>query len=199
MDAKEKMNFDEPECVKAIKQGDPSAFEQLFIKYYSKLSRFTYRYVQSETVAESLTQEVFVRVWEQRDQLDPTRNIRSFLYQSVRNEALDYLEHKDIVHQKLSLLRITHKMVTLPDISAYNHDTTSFNKQKFWSFVQDQIESLPSKTRHIYKLSRKDGLTYNEIAEVLDVSPKTVEYHITKALEALRQEFKNAPFSMIKY
>lgn len=176
-------DFDESECVELINRGDESAFERLFANYYAKLCRFVYRYVKSEAIAESLVQEVFVRVWEQREQLDPTRNIRSFLYQSVRNEALDYIEHKNIVKEKLSLLKITQETVTLPG-------EESFDKQKFWSFVQNQIENLPSKTRIIYKLSRKDGLTYDEIAEVLDISSKTVEYHISKALDLLRQQVK---------
>ncbi len=107
MGSEEKMDVDDSKWVEAINHGDPSAFEQLFVKYYSRLSRFAYRYVQSETVAESLTQEVFVKVWKQRDQLDPGGNIRSFLYQSVRNEALDYVEHKKIVREKLSHLKIT--------------------------------------------------------------------------------------------
>ncbi|SHE63435.1 RNA polymerase sigma-70 factor, ECF subfamily [Fodinibius roseus] len=185
MGSEEKMDGDDSKWVEALNHGDSSAFEQLFAKYYSRLSRFAYRYVQSETVAESLTQEVFVNVWKQRDQLDPGRNIRSFLYQSVRNEALDYIEHKKIVRDKLSRLKVTRDTVTHPENS-------SLDKQKFWSLVQEQIENLPPKTRRIYKLSRKDGLTYNEIADVLDISPKTVEYHITKALEMLRQELENS-------
>lgn len=178
MDLKTDSDFDESECIRSLRKGDRNAFKKLFEKYYQRLCRFAYRYVKSEEISESLVQEVFVRVWEKKERLDPQKNIRSFLYKSARNEALDYIQHKDIVKEKLSLLKVD-KEPTSPS-------GETLNKEKFWAIVQQQIEQLPAKTQLIYKLSRRDGLTYEEIADLIEVSPKTVEYHITKALDALR-------------
>ncbi|MDZ7690641.1 MAG: RNA polymerase sigma-70 factor [Balneolaceae bacterium] len=189
MDLKSESDFDESECVRSLNEADRTAFKKLFTKYYEQLCRFVYRYVKSESISESLVQEVFVRVWEQKEQLDAQKNIRSYLYKSARNEALDYIQHKDIVKEKLSLLKGDQKPARTTD--------DVLDKEKFWTFVQHQIEQLPPKTQLVYKLSRKDGLTYIEIAELLEVSPKTVRipHHESTRSTAQRAEYK-APFPL---
>lgn len=172
------------ECVFLIRKGDHTAFKELFLCYYEKLCMFAIRYTRSSSVAEGLVQEVFVKIWENRQKLDDGRNIKSFLYMAVKNEALDYLKHQKMVEQKLSLFHIVNK-----DQNSSNDEV--LDEDVFMIHVQNHIEKLPYKTRQIYKLNRQDGLTYNEIAMVIGISQKTVEYHITKAIEILRDSLKN--------
>lgn len=165
--------------IKKIKTGDKEAFKKLFLEYYDPLSNFAWRYIKSVHIAEELVQEAFLSIWESREMLDSSKNIKSYLYQIVRNKALNHLKHKDVVE------KYNTQIDWLNSVSiSQMHD---FDEQpEFIEAAQEAIESLPDGARRIYKLHRKDGLTYKEIAEVLDISIRTVESQMSRALEKLR-------------
>jgi RNA polymerase sigma-70 factor (ECF subfamily) len=89
-------NIHKQEFIEKIQQGDEQAFEQLFKEHYLNLSRFAWRYVKSQAVAEELAQDVFADIWEGRAEWQPTGPIQSYLYQVVKNRAIDYLRHQQI-------------------------------------------------------------------------------------------------------
>lgn len=167
-----------------VREGDKSAFNKLFVKFYSPLCKFAWRYVRSSHISEELVQDAFLEVWELRASLDSDKSIKSYLYQIVRNRALNHLKHKSIAreHNKdIAWINST------PITQLHNFKEQS----EFVRAAQKAIDELPDGARQIYKLSRKDGLTYREIAEVLDLSPKTVESQMSRALKILRRELSD--------
>lgn len=165
--------------VKEIRQDNKKAFENLFVHFYDSLCKFAWRYTRSQHISEELVQDVFLKVWKSRATLDPERDIKSYLYQSVRNKALNLLKHKNLAEEYNSKIEWLN-----PSPSIQEHDYEE--ESEFVQAAQKAIEALPEGARQVYKLSRKDGLTYREIAYVLDISPKTVESQMSRALQLLR-------------
>lgn len=173
------MGAEDQQLTNAIRSGDERAFEQVFRKYRKRLIRFAYSYVQTISVAEDLTQDAFLKVWELREALDPQSSIRAYLYQSVRNSALDYKKHQAVEEKNYMSLRLTHELQSRVEVD----DTDA---GEFIEAVQAAIEKLPKRGKEVYKLSRTDGLTYKEIAKVMEISVKTVESQMSRSLKLLR-------------
>ncbi|MEX0720992.1 MAG: RNA polymerase sigma-70 factor [Balneolaceae bacterium] len=172
----------EQDWIKRIRNGDVKAFEAMFLSYYDPLCRFANQYLKSLDKSESLVQDVFVRIWEIKADWLPAGSIRSYLYKSVKNKALDYIKHQKVEQRYAD------------EVAGYCLDYSKspeeiLEERDFIMAVQKAIERLPQKSRRVYKLHRQEGLKYREIAERLGVSPKTVESRMSKALELLRQQF----------
>lgn len=174
------MNNGVKSWIKKVKEGDQKAFKKLFLRFYDPLCQFSWQFTRSRHISEELVQEVFLAVWKSKETLDPQKDIKSFLYQSVRNKALNHIKHERLAEEynsKIDWLSPT------PVTQRHNHGEES----KFVQAAQEAIESLPDRARQIYMLSRKDGLTYKEISTVLDISVKTVESQMSRALKILRE------------
>src|SRR5690625_725730 len=96
---KYKYQLNEEECVDAVRRGEESAFKKLFLTYYDLLCNFSWRYTRSKAVSEDLVQDVFVDVWNMRESLDPQKSISIYLYQAVKNKAIDHLDHQKVVRK----------------------------------------------------------------------------------------------------
>lgn len=163
-----------------INKGNKAAFEKMFLAYFEPLSKFAWRFVKSSHVAQELVQDVFLNIWENRTSLDARKNIKSYLYYAVRNEALNYIRDQETAkkyNEQIGWLK------SVPVTQMHDFDEES----EFVQQAKQAIKDLPEGARLIYKLNRKDGLTYREIAEVLEISPKTVESQMGRALKILRQ------------
>ena len=165
--------------VEGIQQGDAAAFEALFRAYYDELYGFAWRYISVSEVAEDLVQGVFVRIWQRRRSWDP-RAVKSYLYGAVRNEALRYLKHEVVV-------RRWEEEAHVEEPSPVRTPEQEFGHKELAEAVEGVIEQLPERRRLIFVLHRQHGLSYREIAELLDISPSTVETQISRALDALRR------------
>lgn len=172
--------YREKELVELICQGNEKAFEEIFKNYYQSLCNFAWIYVRSRAISEELVMDVFLRVWEKKETLDPDKRIRYFLFQSVKNRAIDHLDRKKIADQYLREL----SEINMRDQFPRNESLS--DEKEIIEEVRKIIEDFPEKTKHIYKLNRMDGLTYREIADVLEISSKSVEYHMSRALDILR-------------
>ncbi len=166
---------------KKIQKGDRGAYRELFLLLYAPLSKFAWRYVRSNHIAEELVQDVFLEIWEGRERLDPQQNVKSYLYQSVKNKALNHIKHQETAEEHNNTIQWLNER-----IATQNHHLDE--ESRFVQAAKKAIEDLPEGARNIYKLSRKDGLTYKEIADVLEISPKTVESQMSRALKILRRE-----------
>jgi len=172
--------LNEEECVDAIRRGDESAFKKLFITYYDLLCNFSWRYTRSQAVSEDLVQDVFAEVWNRKENLDPEKAISIYLYQAVKNRAIDYLDHQKVV-------RDYHKNENQLDQNVVFIRSTISEEWEFIKAARHAIDELPFRAQQVYTLHREDGLTYKEIAEVMDISVKTVESQMTRALNILRE------------
>lgn len=167
--------------VERIIDGDKDAFKMLYLKFYGPLCRFAWQLLRSSHLSEELVQDAFLNLWEDRSILNKDKNVKSFLYKNVKNKALNHLKRQGIIDQ------FNQESIWLNDqFCTQVHD---FNeKDKFIDAVKKAIENLPEGVRKIYKLYRKDGLTYQEISEFLEITPKTVESQLAIALKQLRKD-----------
>jgi len=176
---KYKYQLNEEECVDAVRRGEESAFKKLFLTYYDLLCNFSWRYTRSKAVSEDLVQDVFVDVWNMRESLDPQKSISIYLYQAVKNKAIDHLDHQKVVRKHQLDEDQTDKNIV--------YIKKTMNEE--WEFIRaarHAIDELPFRAQQVYTLHREDGLTYQEIAEVMDISVKTVESQMSRALDILR-------------
>lgn len=173
---------DDIQWVENIKKGDEKAFEILFKRYYSPLTRFAWRYVNSKAIAEELIQELFTILWEKKGEWDieGENSIRSYLYKSAKNLALNHLKHQGIRDIYES------DWMDQKEIPKIEYRDT-YREEQIRIAIETAIEELPKRSKMTYKLHRHDGLTYEEIANVMDVSVKTVESQMTRTLKILRE------------
>ena len=165
--------------VESIRAGDPAAFEALFHAYHAPLCAFAYRYLGARDLAEEIVQEIFLFVWERREVLEVRTSVKSYLFTAVRNAALSYLRHEHVVRRREA------EIVELFDGPNAGADEEAAAAETL-AAVQRAVGRLPERCRLVFTLQREQGLTYAEVAEVLGISPKTVETQMGRALRSLR-------------
>ena len=169
----------ESECVERIRAGNAAAFEQLFFRYGKAMVFFARRIVKDPDVADNVVQDVFLKIWMHRSTLDPSRNIKTYLYTATRNQAINWLRRREVER------RHAHEIRSGEGSSATPED--EWNRKEMRAAIQDAVKQLPERCRLIFSMNRFDRLTYAEIAEVLDISVKTVETQMGRALKFLRK------------
>ncbi len=162
----------------AIAAGDRTAFESLFRLHYRALCAFATGYVKDADKAEDLVQDLFFRLWLDREKVQITTSIKAYLYTAVRNRCLTAIKSGS---RLVVLNEEAHDHVQDETISENDHTERIAR-------VQAAIEELPEERKKVFKLSRYEGLKYHEIAEKLGISEKTVENQMGKALKTLRKE-----------
>ena len=172
--------YSEPEIIEKIKAGDTKIFEALFGEYYYNLCRFTAGLIKSSSAAEDIVQDIFVKVWENRTKLSSDESLKAYLYRASKNRALNYLKHLKIAGNWAEASR-ENIAQNLPD------PEKELLKKELFSSVNDAVKKLPEKCRTIFILQRKEGLTYKEISEVLNISINTVETQMGRALKKMRK------------
>lgn len=162
-------------------------FENLFDKYVDDVTAFLYTYASGRSQLEDLVQGVFLRIWEVRDQIDFDHPaFKSYLLKTARNHALKKLRKEKQYNKWLeeNLERLT---------DFHTQEEPVVNPPDFRETYQAALSRIPPGARKVYLLSREDGLTYPEIAAAMNISVKTVEAQISKALRVLRKELKGYP------
>lgn len=155
-------------------------FKNLFQTYYASLCQLAWRFVQDEQVAEDMVQEVFVKLWEHRNQIEISVSIKAYLYKSVVNRALG--EVNRIKPNKLSeTLEVEHSDQT----------DALIQQTELAAQLQQAIYTLPEQCRAAFILCKEENLSYKEAAEMLNISEKTVENQMGKALKLLREKLQN--------
>ena len=163
----------------SIRSGDEQAFERLFKDQYPALCGYARKYLEDVDQAEEVVQEMFFNFWQKKDKLDVTISIEAYLFRSVRNSCLNYLKHLKI--------REEHRLATNQEIRIKEqeiHDNVV--ALELQERIEDVIEQLPPERKKIFKMSRYEELKYKEIADKLNLSVKTVEAQMGKALKYLR-------------
>lgn len=164
--------------VRGIREGNEAAFRQLFDRYCQPLLRFAGRYVRDAAMAEDIVQDVFLAVWTNRTQLDPSLNIKTYLYTAVRNQALKRLRHTEVERRNTEQAGSRAPPPSTPEDERRDRELATS--------IHQAIACLPEKCRLIFCMSRYDRLTYAEISKIQDISIKTVETQMGRALQFLR-------------
>ncbi len=166
------------EAVK-IRDGDIKAFERLYRFHCQTLIRFACQYVHDVSEAENIVQDVFLSLWENRSRIDPSRKLKTYIYTAVRNKALKALARKQTQKKHQDGQKHEQIPVKQPD--------TLLEEEELKRDLNLAIDALPNRCREIFLMNRHDKLTYREIAGILDISIKTVETHMGRALKFLRR------------
>ena len=161
-------------------------FNDLYRKYYVKLCRFAYYYLNSKELAEEIVQDLFLAFWDKREKITIDSNLESYLYISVRNAAFSKSR------------RINGKDNNWEDDIKDTEDSAhQFNEELFSRKLKIAVSNLPERCRLVYCLKYIEGLTHTEIAQYLNIREKTIETQLYRALLKLRKEL--APFRMEFY
>ncbi|MBD0255423.1 MAG: RNA polymerase sigma-70 factor [Cytophagales bacterium] len=173
----------ESALVQQVADGDERAFEQLFLQYKDKLYSFSLRYTRSAFLAEEIVQEAFVKVWHHRRTLDPRQCFGAYLFRLTRNQLLNHL--KRIAFEAAYRKQVARQA----DTSAHSTDNLLLNAE-YEQITQRAIGHLPPQRQAIFRMSRLDGLSHEEIAQALHISPHTVKVQINKALKTIRRHLQ---------
>lgn len=166
-----------------IKQGDEIAFELVFHRYKGKLYDFIRRSLPAEGDAESMVQEIFMKLWINRHQLDPGKSLNAFLYIIARNEIFGHLRKVLVRRKYLEALSFSLE-------GACETTQRQIDYEELKSLVSELVGSMPEKRKEIFLLSRNEGLSYKEIASQLGISENTVDSQIRKALDYLKENIR---------
>lgn len=176
---------DNTDLLLRFQAGERNAVQQVFHDYYPLLCQTVYRIIQDKETAEDLAQNVFIRAWRKREQLAITTSLPGYLRKMAINEALYYLRRQS---ERRSILDRQQPTVT----AAPTTPLEEVMRNETASQIVKTIQQLPPRCRTIFTLNREEGLSYREIAERLDIRPKTVENQIAKALRILRHSLQAA-------
>ena len=173
-----------------MKRGDNKEFRLFFESFYPRLMTLACRYVP-EFVAEDVVQNVFVRYWEQKQTLEPD-NVKAFLFKCIQNGCLDYLKHRAVMEDyEQEMLVAEERLNWLLAQTDRNEIWSDLVVKDLSANVDNVLEKLPQRCREAFRLSFYEDLTYKEIAERMNISPRTVEEHVQKAIRVLRVELKD--------
>lgn len=173
--------MNEDQWASHIRDGDRQAFKEMFYAYYPRLCAFAAEYVGSTNRARDVVQEVFLTIWERRREWEVRSSLKAYLYQAVRNRALNATRRKDTRQDAFD---------TLQQNTASVQRRTAEDRVYYYQLsdaVEQAIEQLPPRRRMVFLLHRKHDFTYAEIAQIMDITPKTVENQMGRALKFLRE------------
>jgi RNA polymerase sigma-70 factor (ECF subfamily) len=174
-------------------EGDEKAFAELFRHFYDRLLHFCIQYVHSREAAEEIVSDVFVKIWNRRTELEKVVNLEVYLFVAVKNHSLNYLE-------QYSSLRIS----PINEETGIAELTNSIDPEKTmeWKeilFRMDQeVSRLPDQCRRVFKLIKEEGFKYKDVAEILNISPRTVETQLFRAMKRLNEIIGPYMFNRIK-
>ncbi|MDN5210803.1 RNA polymerase sigma-70 factor [Fulvivirgaceae bacterium BMA12] len=171
-------------AIREMKNNDQIVFDELFERYHRKIYFFCLHSGLSPADSEEIVQEVFIKIWHGRKNLDPSKNVKAYLYKIAKNAMLD--EFKRRIKQKAA--EDYQVRLWLPE----NHTQNSVDYNELEELVAETLKGLPEKRRLVFELSRYKGLSNKEIAKEMDITVKTVESHLTHALKNFKAVFKKA-------
>jgi RNA polymerase sigma-70 factor (ECF subfamily) len=164
------------------------ALKSLFTYYYPRLLLFSSFYVKSKQAAEDVVSETFMAIWEQRQHLVNIRNLNSYIYTIAKNLSVNYLRSEShYIHVGLSEMEADVKVRTNPE--------TELISLEMMKRLDEAIDSLPEKCRMAFKLVREHQLKYKEAAEIMEISQKTLEAHMSLAIKKLSEILDHELFS----
>jgi RNA polymerase sigma-70 factor (ECF subfamily) len=171
--------LDDRELLARIRVGDESAFDALFREFYGPLVGLAESLLRRRAEAEEVVQDVMLELWRRRETLAIDESWRAYLFRAVRNRALNELRHERVAELAVPFVR--------GESSAGATALAGLVAEELDEAIVRTVAGLPEPVREVFELSRKSGLKYSEIANVLGISVKTVEARMGRALKELRE------------
>jgi RNA polymerase sigma-70 factor (ECF subfamily) len=181
---KKEKSADNSNLFDQIKKGHATAFDQLFREQHAFLCKTAYRLLGDTYAAEEVVQELFLEIWNKKEQLNIPKSISAYLRQATINKSYDFLRKK--IKEQENITYPAEAPIVPIDTEKESEaalETTALKRK-----IQQAIEQLPPRCKIIFKLNRFENLSYREIAEHLEISQNSVEKQISKALQILRKQ-----------
>lgn len=165
--------------INRLRNGDESALTELYNKFWQSLFVSSYNVLKDRELCEDIIQDIFMNIWHNREKLEINISLKGYMYACARYQVFNqFKKNKDKIHVEL--------FEDLDKRFQYSTPETELMHEELLDQINSIVEALPEKCQLVYKLSREEQLSHKEIAERLDISTKTVENHITKALHVIR-------------
>lgn len=177
-----KADFSHDILVSALKKGDKKAFEHIYDQMSEALYGYVYKRVKNREISEGIVQEVFMSLWSKRDELNITTTVKSYLYGMAKFQVLNYMRGEKVRQKYFDNL----SAFVLTQSSNPTEELLQLKDLKF--LIEQSISQLPDKCQQAFRLSRYEHLSIKEIAEQMEISTRTVENYLTKALKHLRSD-----------
>ena len=171
-------NYTDQELINSLQNGNEQAMDVLFRRHYSFICRSVYRILKDNNLAEDIAQEVFFGLWKKRENLNISTSVQAYLKRAAINKSLNFIRDQKVKfddEEKMPVL--TNKQATTQQ---------ELEAEDLQKLINESIDKLPEKCRLVFTLSRFEEMTYQQIADELNISIKTVENQISKALKYLR-------------
>lgn len=183
---------DEQSILKRLKAGDMAAIDDIYKRYSRKLYSFSYALLKDHDQSEDLVQDVFVTLWEKREQINPEFRFENYLLTICYNSIRKFFRKKSIENKVKDYL-----LKNLPESIPETSNTVLCNE--LIDLVDSAVDKLPPKRKLVFKLSRQENMQIKAIAETMSISPRTAESHLTKALGFIRQELEKTTLLPLLY
>jgi RNA polymerase sigma-70 factor (ECF subfamily) len=178
--------YNEHELLHCLSEGDESAFEELFFHHWDHVYSLSLLFMKSAQLANDISQDVFLSLWKERMNLQVVENLKGYLYNSVK-----FLVHKRYRRMKVEVAYanyLEHKSSSAPVIS---DQETYLELKQLQSTIQEGISHLPPQQQRAFRLSRENGLTHDQISQLMGISKKTVKDYIVRSIAFLRPFLKH--------
>ncbi|SOD15338.1 RNA polymerase sigma-70 factor, ECF subfamily [Pedobacter xixiisoli] len=185
MDAYQQIS--DTELLQLLQKGDRVAFAELFQRYHQSLYLHAKKMLRDSDEAKDVVQEVFAAIWSKRETLALSGEVAPYLYGATRNRILNIMAHQQVVSKYADSITAFMELGV-----SYTED--QFREKELAQIIEREIASLPDKMREVFELSRKEELSYKEIAERLNISEHTVKKQAQRALKILRLKIRVALF-----
>lgn len=174
-------HMNDEKLLEDLRKGNIEAFEKLFRRYYASLFNYAMVYVKQKDDAEEVVQDLFFNLWKNKEKLNITSSIKSYLFRSVYNNSIQ------LVRKKRKTISVESEQIKKDEGKS---ESDHLQYKELNDSIQKVLSILPERSRKIFELSRFEGLKYQEIAEKLSISVKTVEANMTKTLKTFRKHLK---------
>ena len=171
---------DEMELLSLLKQGNEQAFEKIYNLYSSRLFGNIYRMVKSESTAQDILQEVFVKIWHNRAAIDPDKSFRSYLFRIAENRVYDFF-------RKAARDKKIQARLFAAATEEYEHIEEMIYRKENVLLLQKAIDSLSPQRQQVFRLIKLDNKSYEEVSRQLGISVSTISDHIVKGNKAIRE------------
>jgi len=175
-----RVEYSDSTVITLIKEGSEKAFEWVFKAHFKSLHSYAYTFLKDDELAEEVVQNVFFRVWEKREALKTDGSLKAYLYRAVHNESLNYLKHQQV--------KANFQVYYAGQLEHQQEDNSSKKLMigELEKHIQQAMSELPQQCRSIFQLSRFEQMKYQQIADHMGLSVKTIENQMGKALKLMR-------------
>jgi len=174
---------------RGIKAGDIGSFERLYRLMGRKIFLYAYSFLPCREDAEEIVHDVFIKIWEGRSRLNDSKSLQAYIYTIAKNATLDKIRKYNVDQLNLSNYFRESEMV--------DFETDEPLNSQLLDLVRELVEEMPYQRRKVFKLNKFDGMSQKSISEYLNISQGTVEKHISKALQYLKDELGKRNVSVV--